>query len=285
MKNKQQASKMTTANVGIVGCGWLGSALAKQLLEKNIRVKATTAHQETASELSKQGIEAQQLLLPQPLCELAEHDIFSCQQLVICIPPRIKQGQADYPEKMSQLVAAAEIKRVKKIILISTTAVYNGLSGDVFEDDELDLTAEKVAIIEQAEQSVLNFNGQSAIIRMSGLIGPSRHPGRFFGGKTGLANPDATVNLIHQHDAVGLILSLLNNQSAQGIFNGVAQTHVSRQTFYKKAALALSLAAPVFGLNGKGDSGKRINADKARLQLSYVYLFDNLLQWMDNNEH
>ncbi|WP_281559387.1 NAD(P)H-binding protein [Thalassomonas sp. RHCl1] len=272
-------------SVGIIGCGWLGKALAKQLIKENIPVMATTTREEKAAELNQAGINSRVLQLPQALSLLSEHDIFSCRQLVICITPQLKKGRVDYPEKIAQLVTAAEKNDVEKIILLSTSSVYNGLEGDVSEQSELDLSANKVAIVAQAEQSVLNFNGLSAVIRLTGLIGPARHPGRFLAGKKNLANPDAAVNLIHQADALGLICCLLKQKQAQGIYNGVANTRVSRQQFYQQAALTLALPEPAFNEQDRGITGKVINGDKGRRELSYQYRYDDLVLWMKNSEN
>ncbi|WP_236702722.1 NAD-binding protein [Thalassomonas actiniarum] len=279
------AGDNTANSVGIIGCGWLGMALATQLMKENIPVMATTTREEKAAELNQAGINSRVLQLPQVPSLLREHDIFSCRQLVICITPQLKKGRVDYPEKIAQLVAVAEKNDVEKIILLSTSSVYNGLEGEVFEQTELDISANKVAIVAQAEQSVLNFNGLSAVIRLSGLIGPARHPGRFLAGKKDLANPDAAVNLIHQTDALGLISCLLKQKQAQGIFNGVANTRVSRQQFYQQAALALALPEPVFNEQDRGITGKVINGDKGRRELSYQYRYDDLVLWMKNSEN
>ncbi|WP_274051328.1 SDR family NAD(P)-dependent oxidoreductase [Thalassomonas haliotis] len=272
-------------SVGIIGCGWLGRPLAGLLMKENTQVMATSTREEKAAELNQVGIDSRVLQLPQAPSQLSGHDIFSCRKLVVCITPQLKKGRVDYPEKIAGLVAAAEKNGVEKIILLSTSSVYNGLEGEVFEEAGLDVNANKVAILAQAEQSVLNFNGLSAVLRLSGLIGPARHPGRFLAGKKDLANPDAAVNLIHQADALGLINCLLKQKQVQGIFNGVANTRMSRQQFYQQAALALSLPEPAFNDLDRGITGKVINGDKGRRELSYQYQYDDLVLWMKNNEN
>ncbi|WDE04712.1 NAD-binding protein [Thalassomonas viridans] len=272
-------------SVGIIGCGWLGRALAGQLIKKNIPVMATTTREEKAAELNQAGINTQVLQLPGEPELLSGHAVFSCRQLVVCITPQLKKGRVDYPEKIARLAAAAEANKVEKIILISTSSVYNGLEGEVCEDAELDISAEKVAILARAEQSVLDFHGLSAVLRLTGLIGPNRHPGRFLAGKKDLANPDAVVNLIHQADALGLIMCLLEQSGAQGIYNGVAGTRMTRQHFYQQAAAALALPEPVFNEADRGITGKQINGDKTRQVLSYDYQYDDLVLWMKNNEN
>jgi nucleoside-diphosphate-sugar epimerase len=275
--------------VGIIGCGWLGTALAKELLATNQHVLATTGHDESADKLVKQGISANKLILPTVLSveQLAKNTIFSAAQLVICIPPRLKRGQHDYPEKIKQLVAAAEIGGVEHIILISSTAVYNGLSGKVNEQQVLDFTAEKVQVMHDAEQALLTFTGQANIIRLSGLIGPERHPGRFLSAKKAVANPEGLVNLIHQTDAVGIIKALLLRQSEaslnKAIFNGVSEAHPSRERFYQKAAKALGLPQPTFIQTTEETIPvlcKEVEGDKVGKELNYQFVYNDLLIWL-----
>ena len=284
--------KKTFKTVGIIGCGWLGTALARQLLSTNHQVLATTGHDESAGKLVAQGIDAKKLALPAGLSadQLAQHPIFSASQLVICLPPRVKLGQSDYPEKIKQIVAGAELANVKHIILISTTAIYNGLSGRVDEQHSVDLTADKVQIIDDAEQELLKFTRQANIIRLSGLIGPERHPGRFLSAKKALANPDSVVNLIHQKDAVGIIEALLLRPSVQSlnkaIFNGVSTTHTSRAFFYQQAAKALNLPQPEFIKRVNGGEvilSKEVVGDKVQKELNYPFVYNDLLTWLTAN--
>ena len=285
-----------TKSVGIIGCGWLGIALAKKLIAASDNVLATTAHTESSDKLSADSIPSHPLSLPSQLSTiaLAKTPIFSMSQLVICLPPRIKSGQSDYPDKIKQIVAAAEIAKVEHIILISSTAVYGGLSGKVDEASQLNFSAPKVQIMHDAEQAVLNFSQYANVIRLAGLVGPNRHPGRFLSSsntnklndKKLLANPFATVNLIHQTDAVSLINTVLNSADKQqfnkDVFNGVSNTHVSRKDFYQAAAQALNLAVPEFVDEQDSSHGmsKEVLGDKAVNQLKVSFVYNDLVQWV-----
>ena len=175
-------------SVGIIGCGWLGKALAVSLLDKNISVLATSSKLENVEKLNQQSIIAQQLTLPDDTTQLAQHDVFTKQSLVIAITPQFKQGRTDYADKITQLVNAAKQQGlVQRIILLSSTAIYNGLEGNVDEDSSICMEAEKVQILNAAEQAVLHFSKQCSkqgtkqgtVIRLAGLVGPDRHPGKF----------------------------------------------------------------------------------------------------------
>lgn len=267
-------------SVGIVGAGWLGLALAKQLQKEGGTVVVTTQTPEKINTLQAQSLHAELLSLPLPTNIETNNNnaVFEQQNLVICIPPQLKKNKRDYPEKISQIVRLAEKGGCQKVILLNTTAIYNGLTGEVNEDNHLDFSAEKVEILEQAEQAALKFSGKVCILRLAGLVGPDRHPGRFLARQKQLSSANSAVNLIHQQDAIGLILSLLNTASSTGVFNGVSQTHVSRKQFYQAAAKAVNLSQPSF--NTDISKGKTVKGDKAQKQLAYQFIYDDLLAWM-----
>jgi len=268
-------------SVGIVGCGWLGKALAISLLEKGASVLATTSKLDNVDQLNKQSIIAQQLTLPNDSMTLAQHDVFLQKSLVIAITPQFKKGRIDYADKITQLVNAAQQRGiVQQIILLSSTAIYGGLEGDVDEESSLNMEVEKVQILNSAEQSVLRFSKQGNVIRLAGLVGPERHPGKFLLAKKSLSNSMSPVNLIHQQDAVGAIVSLLECKVSQEVFNGVSDTHISKQKYYQAAAKALKLDSPHFASESTNVTSRIVSGEKVKQVLNYKFVYPDLLTWL-----
>ena len=282
-------------SVGIIGCGWLGSALAQQLIKEGVAVLATRSNSDNAAQLQSEGVEAKVLSLPADQGRLNSHVIFNQQCLVIAITPQFRQGRLDYAEKVQQLVVGAKASSsVEKIILLSSSAIYNGLSGLVDENNKLDFSADKVSLLSQAEQAVLLFNESNDkltnrngyVLRLSGLVGPSRHPGKFLLNGRMLKSPQAIVNLIHQKDAVGLIQVLLTSDLVGGIFNGVSPTQVTKKQYYQAAATALKLPVPVFEEDAmlSGDKPKIVSGTKTQTTLNYRFVYADLLKWLEQGE-
>jgi len=282
-KTKKNSLNINTS-VGIMGCGWLGTALAQCLLNDNIEVFATVTSIEKQKVLKNLSINSEQVQLPTSVNELKNKHVFKQAQLVICITPQLKYGKKDYALKIKNIISAANNGQVEHIILISTSAVYGNLIGNISEDAVLDLNNEKVQALVNAEQALEDFLGAKTILRLTGLVGEDRHPGRFLAGKTALSNANAAVNIIHQQDAVGILRCLLINRSKSQkteIFNACCNTHITRKEFYQKAAKAINLTPPTFLPDTKQSKRKIIVAKKIQNKHNYQFVYPELLMWLE----
>jgi len=271
-------------SIGIIGCGWLGKALALELIESGHSVIVTTQSAEKKYQLEQQGIATELLSLPVNEVE-QKFTVFEQDFLVIAITPQFRQGRVDYPEKMAQLIRLAEQGSVKHVVMISSTAIYQGLSGDINEDAELELSIDKVSLLNKAEQAALAFVGTVSILRLAGLVGEDRHPGKFLQGGRKIPEPQIPVNLIHQRDVINLIENILSDDNHTDIYNGVSNTDATKENYYKAAARALGLPEPKF-LNEPSSNdnnkiiGKKIIGTKIREKFSYEFHYDDLVAWV-----
>lgn len=284
MEAKTNGTKNEQISIGIIGCGWLGKALVKALVQEQYQVVATTQHQEKLKLINELGAQAEILSIPFGNINTKTSAIFSCHTLIICIPPGFRKGKKDYPDNIAAILKQAELRQVSKVILISSTAVYEGIIGDVNELTKLKYTIEKVKLLTQAEQHVLEFSNQGIVIRAAGLVGPKRHPGIFFKNKKVLTSPNAYVNLVHQADLVAQILLMLKSNTIKGVFNAVSDMQVTKKHYYTIASKALNVALPKFDKHSEVELGKKVLSDKLRDTLGYHYQYDDLVAWLINAE-
>src|SRR5690606_7502094 len=120
------------------------------------------------------------------------------------------------------------------------------------------------------------------ILRLAGLIGPQRMPGRFFAGKTEIANGLAPVNLIHRDDAVRMIQCLIEDEQAAGIYNGCAPSHPAKADFYTLAAAKEKLKPPAF-IHEK-TAWKIISGARVESELGFRYQIRSLTDWINTGE-
>ena len=252
--------------ISLLGCGWLGLPLAKQLMEKGYTVKGTTTTEDKITVLERAGVVPYLLALNEDraLIDFVALEAFLADSncLVIAIPPKLRGAiKENFVLKIKNIIPSIEQSSIKKILFVSSTAVYK----DTIHFEEwttVDSLAEpdtengkQLLEVEQLLQNIPSIT--TTVVRMGGLIGEDRHPVKFLAGKKGIENPDAPVNLIHQNEAVALLISIIEQGEWGKIFNGVAPYHPTRKEYYMEMALAMGLPIPEF--NEEGISvGKRI---------------------------
>ena len=214
--------------ISILGCGWLGLPLARQLVQQGHQIKGSTTSQEKIEVMKSIGI------IPY-LIKLTEEepqwvDFLKTDVLVITIP--IKEIK---PFKYLIKTLASTVK----IIYTSSTAVYLPSTEPINEKGALDTQHPLLAI----EQVIRNSENPSTIIRLAGLFDQRRHPGRWFANKV-LTHPNGPVNLIHLDDCLGIIEKIITHQVWNEIFNACANEHPSRKDFYSRASRALGSPPP-----------------------------------------
>lgn len=265
--------------IAVLGCGWLGLPLAVELRKKDFFVKGSTTKISKLQEIAAHHIDP---YLVQLNPELAGDDIqlfLDVDLLIINIPPGRNSDQASqYQEKMENLAKAIQISPIKKIIFISSTSVYPETNGMVNENSATDTSASGLRMVNAEKVFKKLRNIKTTIIRMAGLIGPERHPGRFFGGKKDIPNGLAPVNLIHLHDCIGIIQHVIRQEIWDETINGVAPSHPTKKEFYTLASEKFNGSRADF-LAEKG-SYKIVDSSKIISKYGYKFKYPDLMQWL-----
>ncbi|WP_169303144.1 NAD(P)-binding domain-containing protein [Thalassotalea mangrovi] len=281
---------MKNKSVAIIGAGWLGLPLAQHLQAQGAQVMVTATSAEKTAQLAKRGLNS---VCYQASANSMRRDddqaakkIFSCQVVIICIPPKIRHGLTNYPELIKDIVVNAEApgSQVQQLILCSSTAVYNGLSGEVDETCQLNLSTDKTAILAAAEQQVLTSKvSKSQVVRLGGLIGPERHPGRFFSEDRLITNPESPINFVHRDDVIAALAYLIKHQHtlAAATVNVVAPGHPQRRQFYQRAHAVLERNPPQFSVQQDID-GKLVKPT-VLLDQGFQFHHPDLLAWLENS--
>lgn len=264
--------------VSVIGCGWLGLPLAKKLLDLGYKVKGSTTSPHKLPLLKNTDIEPFLLTL-NPLPEGNLNAFLQTDVLIVNIPPATRknpEAASRHMQQMQVLFEATEGSSVKKVVFVSSTSVYAPLNRAVTEADAnigLPTTASGQVLrqVEHLWQSSSRFH--TTILRMAGLAGGTRHPGRFLAGKTDVLYPEAPVNLLHLEDAVAVICEVLQQNTWKEVFNVCADEFPSRGNFYTYAALQLHLAPPIFTNTDMQAQYNYISNKKLKQQLQYRFLF------------
>lgn len=267
-------------SVSIVGCGWLGLPLAKFLLAKGHIIKGSTTGKDKLATLKQEGIVPFLIHLNPAISGSDINNFFETDLAIINIPPGRNNLVDDYVEKMNHLNDAISESRITKVIFISSTSVYPETNHWVDEETEIDKQSDKALRMFAAEQVFVNNPKlQTTVIRMAGLIGPNRHPGRFFGGKNNIPDGLTPVNLIHLTDCIGLINAIIEQNFWNKTINGVAPSHPKKQDFYTLASLKFNGSQAHF--IAQMGNYKKVCSKVSFEQLGYNYKIDDLMEWVD----
>ncbi|PHQ30916.1 SDR family oxidoreductase [Leeuwenhoekiella nanhaiensis] len=237
------------STIAIAGMGWLGLPLAARLQELGHQVKGSVTSQSKQEELKSYGFDIYRV-------EIAEDEIrgeiqgFLAQSeiLIILIPPGLRRNTGhNHALRMAQLLDAVEKSNVKKVILISSTGVYDDAQGKVTEADLPQPQDDKGKQLVEVEQLFFTSPAvKTSIIRFGGLVGGTRNPVKYLAGRSGLSNGAAPVNLIHREDCIGIILAVIYKNAFGHIINAVHPEHPTKEDYYTQQAKALNLEPPQY---------------------------------------
>ncbi|PLR22074.1 NAD(P)-dependent oxidoreductase [Pantoea endophytica] len=265
--------------VAIVGLGWLGMPLAMALTARGWQVTGSKTSPDGVDAARRCGIEACQLVLtPELECEAEELDtLMAVDALVVTLPAsRTVKGGEDYMQAVQNVVDTALAKKVPRIIFTSSTSVYGSGEGVMKESSPLQPETVAGKTLVELENWLHDLPGTSVdIVRLAGLVGPNRHPGRFLAGKTGLENGGHAVNLVHLDDVVDAIVLLLQTPKGGHVYNLCASKHPSRDSFYPSVSKQLGLEPPTFVVEPERSNGKVIDGSKIASELGFEYTYDD----------
>lgn len=109
------------------------------------------------------------------------------------------------------------------------------------------------------------------ILRLGGLIGYDRHPGKFLAGKKDLAGAFHPVNLIHRDDVVRILAMMIKKMPQETLYNLVCDHHPSRKEFYTEATKLLGLELPQFNEDLSITGAESNHLLKDEYDYSFIY--------------
>lgn len=252
----------------ISGCGDIGKRVARLILAQSreqVIVHGLTRNKDTARDLENLGIQPVIVDLDDPatLKNLPSKDT-----TVFHLAPPPNDGQGENRTKDPRFRALLEAFNhsgfPKKVVLLSTTAVYGDCQGEwVDETAEISPQTDRgrrrldaeLALRDWAEENNVSY----VILRVSGIYGPGRLPIERLKKSLPILREDLAPfsNRIHQDD-LAMVCVAAGERAPSGAIYNVCDGHPSTMSHYfKSIATALDLPAP-----------PEINREQAEKQLS-----------------
>lgn len=254
--------------ISVLGSGWLGLPLAKSLKKDN-----QTIHLSTRSESKIELLKNLNMSTYQVDIEALTDDVQAFLQTdILIINITCKRLEA-----YQKLLTEIEKSSIQHVLFISSTSVYPSHQGKCKESDVINSMTNLHAI---ENVFIKNNHFDCTIIRFAGLIGPKRHPGRFFSTGKSVKDANAKVNLIHQDDCIKLIKTILEQNAWGEVFNGCADNHPTKHAYYSQMAASLGYEEP-HCIVAEKSSTKTICNEKVKEVLGYQFIYPDiyLIDW------
>lgn len=261
-------------HITIAGLGWLGQPFAASLIKQGYIVKGSVTDQTKVKTLKANGLNTYRVVLTETgTVGVTQLFLENTDVLVISIPPGLRGNTgANYALKMAHFLHEIEASQIKKVILVSSTSVYDDSQGKVTEKDRPLPQLNAAKQLYEVEQLFFNTSSfKTSIVRFGGLYGGSRNPVRFLAGRKGLNNGDAPVNMIHREDCIGILTAIIKQDAFGHIFNAVTPQHPSKEVYYTKQAINLGLEAPQYNTPAEKEVFKQVDSVHLNEILNFTF--------------
>ena len=251
----------------IIGCGYLGTRVARQWLTAGRSVAAVTRSAEHADQLQQEGVRPilADVTRPESLRGLP-----AAATVLYAVGHDRRQAasrHAVYAEGLRAVLDALPAAP-ERFVFVSSTGVFGPSGGQwVNEDSPCRPQRESGQAMLAAEQILAQhaMAGRAIVLRLAGLYGPGRLPrvADLSAGRPVPVPSQGCLNLIHVDDAVQTILAAERRAKPPRTYLVADGQPVGRREFYSYLAELLRIPAPQFVEPDADDpAALRAQADK-----------------------
>jgi nucleoside-diphosphate-sugar epimerase len=272
----------------IVGCGYVGLPLGKELARRGHEVFGLRRSLLAEAELKAAGITPLHADVTRP--DSLQNLPRDFDWVVNCTASG--GGGADdyrkvYLEGNRNLLAWLAASPPKKFVYTSSTSVYAQNDGSVVTENsptEPDALTAKVLV--ETEKLLLAAVAErkfpAVILRVAGIYGPARGHSfkQFLRGEARIEGDGSRwLNMIHRDDLIGVIIAALERGAPGEIYNAADDAPPSQSEFFTWLAAKLDqplppkVAADAEVWRKRGVTNKRVSNAKLRAEIKYEFRF------------
>lgn len=214
--------------VAIIGCGYVGTAVAERWRAQGLDVLVTTTREERVNALSKVASRVEVLVGTDR--DRLKSALLDRQIVLLCVASKRGASYADTYLKTAQTVAEVlPHTPVEQLIYTSSCSVYGQHNGAWVSElmPPMPMT-DNGKIIEHTEETLLAATSPQrkvCVLRLGGIYGPDRTLEKIYGraaGTTRLGKGEEGTNWVHLNDIVGGI-EWARAQQLSGLYNLVQE--------------------------------------------------------------
>jgi nucleoside-diphosphate-sugar epimerase len=274
----------------VVGCGYVGTRLAKALLARG-PVIGVASRPESAAALDRQGIDGYAWDLDDEASTPAR--LVSTPATIFYLVPPQPSGTTD--ERLARFLRRLTVTP-NRILYMSTTGVYGDTGGEpVAEDAPLKPGSDRARRRVDAEAQLMRFGVEHrvpwTILRVPGIYGPGRLPTeRLRRGEPMIRHSEAPPSSrIHVDDLVAACLLAIAAPQAKNRIYNVADGNATTMTeYFERVATLAGLPPPTLISRERAEQvlspelwsfvreSRRIDAQRIREELGFAPRFSDL---------
>lgn len=235
------------AAVLIAGCGYVGSRIGVREVTDGARVVATTRSRKRFDELTRLGLQPCAVELdggPDRQLETAAHEA-----LVYYLVPPPGSGEEDV--RAQHFLASLGGARPRRIVLLSTTAVYGDCDG-AWVDEDTPLNPQTARARRRCDgearfrQWTERHHVPLAVLRVAGIYGPGRLPKARLQRAEPVLEPGASPysNRVHADDLVRVCRAAARTVHDYRVYNVADGSPSNMSDYFFRVADALGLPRP-----------------------------------------
>ncbi|MEF8799845.1 MAG: NAD(P)H-binding protein [Halolamina sp.] len=201
--------------VTILGCGYVGRELGRQLVDAGHDVTGVVRTAESAAEVAESDINAVQADMTHPEELQAVPDADALVFAASAGRGSVEQARSLYLDGLRTVIAEFRSRErpPERLLFTSSTGVYGDHGGDwVDEKIPVDPVSPKAGVIAEAEKLVHDSALSGTVARFAGLYGPSRYRLRSYLDSV----TEGWRNSTHRDDAAGALAWFLTEDCARG---------------------------------------------------------------------
>ncbi|WP_353196158.1 NAD-dependent epimerase/dehydratase family protein [Parapedobacter defluvii] len=258
----------------IVGCGWVGTYVASQLLREGHDLWGTCTTAEKALKLAQMGLRSHVMNFDRDdRADGLDEDTFDV--VIVSVPITHKDAPETVKARFERLVTFLKKLSFRQSLFFGSVGIYPKVSAviaeDTFASHELD---QKLWLGESRLRSAFP---ELNVLRLGGLFGLERTMAKHFVGRVCEIGYQ-TANFVHVEDIYRIILAMLNKRIQGRTYNVVCPEHP-----LKKDVIAVSAAKYGYGLPAAftaiDQTAKVVSPERLIADLDYSFVYRSPLQF------
>jgi len=260
--------------IAIIGCGYVGQAIAKQWFAADHELTVTTTSADKVKKFTKF---AQHVKVLEGNDQDALREICEGQDVILLSVG--SKGRTEESYRESYLQTAQNLKAVlqtnstvKQLIYTSSYSVVGNHDGAWVDEETTDqpghVFAEMLLETESVLQAIATDSLQVCILRLGGIYGEGREILKIFKRTMGQTKPgdgSEYSNWVHLEDIVGGI-EFVREKNLGGLFNLVADEPMQRNTMLAKLAAKYNLEPVIWDPSQRSPRAFNVRVSNKKLK-------------------